>query len=28
MTEKWVPKRLFRRVDLPVDCDPKTEMRW
>jgi hypothetical protein len=28
MTEKSVSKRAFRRVDLPVDCDPKTEMRW
>src|SRR6202000_800391 len=27
MTEKSVLKRAFRRVDLPVDCEPKTEMR-
>lgn len=28
MTENSVPKRLFKRVDFPVDWDPKTEIRW
>lgn len=28
MTENCVPKRWLSRVDLPVDCEPNTEMRW
>lgn len=28
MILNWVPNRLLRRVDFPVDCEPKTEIRW
>jgi hypothetical protein len=28
MTLNSVPNRWLSSVDLPVDCEPKTEMRW